>query len=51
MAKNHEIRLYIKCTEEEHKKIKGKAKSCNMSMNKMAKYLLLNSEIKIVIET
>lgn len=40
----------MKVTTEEHLAIKKKAKQSGMSITQLCKYLLLNSQIKILIE-
>lgn len=42
---NHEIKCRV--TSKELKRIKGKAESCNMSLNKFLRYIALNMDIEI----
>lgn len=50
MKQTKDIKLFLKVTDLEHKKIKEKAKLANMSMTQLAKYLLLNTSVSIKIE-
>jgi predicted HicB family RNase H-like nuclease len=45
-----DLKLHLQLTPEEHSLIKKKAKAVNMSMNKLAKYLLINTTINLRIE-
>lgn len=46
-----DLKIFLKLTPSEHLAIKNKAKMVNMSMNKLAKYLLLNINLEISIKT
>jgi hypothetical protein len=51
VARNHELKLYLKLTAEELGRVKKKAQSVNMSMTNLARALLLNAKVQLKIET